>query len=801
MKKVIAILLIVMLSTSVYFYTFAKNNSYSKNENLEFSMNTTPANEVAITKKLKEDGKIKNDATSLEIEKIVNNYIEDKTSTIDTEQDKKVLMNELESVKTKNKSVKYNFVKNLYKDRLSEGKKTKETKYENEPKLLVLLANFGDDEYGSGPLNNQIPKPAENDTSSFWVDDFSKEHFKDMLFTIGGYTATNHRNESLKLGSMTDYYLEQSGNSMKIDGDVYGWFTLPNSESFYGDDDPEAGGHDNLLPGTPRTLVKDLLTKARETVPFEDYDIEDPQDLDSDGITKEPDGVIDHLVIVHSGIDQSGGGGEQGDNAIWAHSASVFESFPSDNPTSDNFPGQIIASNYIIQGEDSSIGVFCHEFCHDLGLPDDYDIQYSTKMGEPVGFYSLMSGGSWTGEPLGTKPVSITPWGRMKLGELHGGKWVQPTEVDVEDLSRLGNFYKIDKSNNIKKSKNEQTVKVNLPQYKFVLNEPKSGEYEWYSGKENEINNSITTTVTLPDSSNLNLSYDLSYDIEEGWDFAFVQVSKDNGATWVSLESDKMTSNTASEVYPAIQENLPGYTGNSNGWTSDSVDLSSYAGKEVMIKFSYMTDWGYLLDGIFLDNIKLTSGNDIIFEDGAETDETIWTIDGFKRLKGYEMKDHYYMLEWKANDGSDDGLNYCYSKNDTGELDYFSTEKGLIVWYKNDGYTDNIVGVHPGLGALGIVDSHPEPFTTTDGSIPRTRIQIHDAAFNKNIIPSKTFIVGDTILKTSPSRGANLFSDSNKYLYESSPYSGLELFQYGLNVKVLGSSRHDSVGYIRVYKN
>ena len=33
---------------------------------------------------------------------------------------------------------------------------------------------------------------------------------------------------------------------------------------------------------------------------------------------------------------------------------------------------------------------------------------------------------------------------------------------------------------------------------------------------------------------------------------------------------------------------------------------------------------------------------------------------------------------------------------------------GIVVWYADHSFTDNWVGVHPGEGFLGVVDSHPE---------------------------------------------------------------------------------------------
>ena len=67
----------------------------------------------------------------------------------------------------------------------------------------------------------------------------------------------------------------------------------------------------------------DALAQAQPDFPWADYDIEDQADADGDGNFFEPDGVIDHLVLVHAGEDKSGGGGAEGTYAIWAHSCTV----------------------------------------------------------------------------------------------------------------------------------------------------------------------------------------------------------------------------------------------------------------------------------------------------------------------------------------------------------------------------------------------------------------------------------------------------------------------------------------------
>lgn len=774
-----------------------------------FSKSLTPPNEIGITKLLKRRGILDQNASEEKIGKELYNYFKARLAPpeIDIRTKDKMLLAE----KLRNRGKHGLNFRNML-GRIKRGRRifgledVKEQPYTGEVttiKLLILLADFSQDEYGTGPLYNQIAAPASENNTTFWVDNFNTEHYQKMLFTPGGYDAVDQNGKTLHLDSMTDYYRAQSGGSFSVEGKAYGWFNVPHSETYYGDDEPDStgsGGVDGQMPGTPKDLVRDVLAAAEQAgVPFEDYDLEDPYDMDNDGDYYEPDGIIDHLVIIHAGVDQSEGGGEQAENAIWAHSSSVMEYIPSTNPTVDYWDGDMVAYNYIMCSENGAIGVFCHEMGHDIGLPDEYDTIYS-GLGEPVGFYSLMAKGSWSGKPLGTKPASMSPWGRMILGQIWGGQWVKPLEINYDDLTSRKQYFKLDQSCDV--GTNNQVLKVNLPLKKHTLVAPYEGGWEWYSGKGDELDYQLVTQLSLPAAQNIALDFYADYDIEEDWDFAFVQVSTDMGQTWTSLASARTTDAINPNGMDAIKANLPGYTGNSGGWVNEVLDLTPYAGQTILLGFRYMTDWGTSLDGFFLDKIEVRADGTVIFSDDAENGNTAWIASGWELFAGYDMKEHYYLLEWRTDNKIDESMDYCYHlyDRDLGSAVYYKQEQGMLVWYRDTSYTDNWVGSHPGHGYLGVVDAHPRPITTRDGYF-KTAIQVHDAAFNLDRVRTIIFNMNGVRERLPGDRAVYLFSDSNKYWYEEAPDFGLILPDLGLRFQVLGRSREKTVALVGISKN
>ena len=134
-----------------------------------------------------------------------------------------------------------------------------------------------------------------------------------------------------------------------------------------------------------------------------------------------------------------------------------------------------------------------------------------------------------------------------------------------------------------------------------------------YSGCGENLDRSIVRPVTVPASGG-DLTFESLYDIEEGWDFGFVQVSTDGGASWTSLPTADTTTEHDPGAVSNVVEQLPGFTGESDGWTTQTADLSAYKGKKVLVGFRYITDPAANESGFYVRNIdaagtKLPSGS------------------------------------------------------------------------------------------------------------------------------------------------------------------------------------------------
>jgi hypothetical protein len=168
---------------------------------------------------------------------------------------------------------------------------------------------------------------------------------------------------------------------------------------------------------------------------------------------------------------------------------------------------------------------------------------------------------------------------------------------------------------------------------RMVNTQPHSGQHFWYSNRRDNADMTLTRDFDLSGQTKATLSYWTWYDIESDFDYGYVEVSADGGQTW-----DLLKPQHGSETNPNGANYGRGYTGRSGRsakseaspqWIHDQLDLSAYAGKQIKVRFEYVTDEAYNTSGWAIDDISIP---ELGYDTDAETDDAGWQGAGFVRL-------------------------------------------------------------------------------------------------------------------------------------------------------------------------
>ena len=185
--------------------------------------------------------------------------------------------------------------------------------------------------------------------------------------------------------------------------------------------------------------------------------------------------------------------------------------------------------------------------------------------------------------------------------------------------------------------------------------EPHEGEWHLFSGQADVSYKRLTRTVDLTDATEGELRFFTSYEAESDWDYLFVEAHEVGTDEWTTLpDANGHTTDDTGQSCPAgwIQqlhpflahyqtfvsdtECLP--TGTSGDWNAATgasagseewvVDLSAYAGKQVELSISYVSDWGFQGLGVFLDDVAVSVDGAPVAETSFEADLGGWALAG-----------------------------------------------------------------------------------------------------------------------------------------------------------------------------
>ncbi|GGO72128.1 immune inhibitor A domain-containing protein [Nocardioides deserti] len=662
--------------------------------------------------------------------------------------------------------------------------------------LLSFLVDFGDQvdprfpAEGAGPRHGQIEEPGEDDNSTYWRETFDRSHFMDMFF---------HGMPEEDGASFRQVYDEMSSGRFDVEGDVSDWVTVPYNSASYGMTESNQD-MSRFISDTATAWVESQRAEGKSDAEIEDYlkrfDVWDRFDHDQDGDFAEPDGYVDHFQAIHAGEGEEAGAPE---SAIWSHRWAVRPTAPV-GPEGAKLGGVEIGDtgiwirDYTTEPENGGLGVFAHEFAHDLGLPDYYD----TNGGENgTAFWTLMSSGSWLShaddDAIGTRPNSMGPHEKLLLG------WLDHATVRAGQSAQV----KLGPAHHATKS--PQAVLVNLPNgtTETEVGPAASGSRYLYSGNGDDRTATATSpTFTVPEGATLTAKVD--YQIEVDWDYAYAEISTDGGSTFTPLAT-----NLSTDTDPNGQNDGHGITGSSQGqWVDLSADLAAYAGEQAQVRFRMFNDAAYHELGLKVDDVAVGSALTTGFEDGDEA----WTRDGFVAVEDgsyTEEYTHYYLAENRQYAGYDTTLaegpyNFGWGVSAPDRVERFPYQNGMLVWYVNGLFADNNTSQHPGAGEALPVDADATALRWSDGTLARNRIGSFDATFGLGrtdpISLHRETAGGMTTLDVPSRQQSPVFDDSDpdRYYDPANPQGSVRVAGSGTTIRVVNSNEKQGVMTVRV---
>jgi immune inhibitor A len=254
----------------------------------------------------------------------------------------------------------------------------------NQPRALVLLIKFPDQE----PTDKKNQGASDVNHDAAWAE----QKWFDL-----------DEPANLEDASVAYYFKSVSHGKLELTGDVFdnsnvcdadGWIT---SSEEYGD----------LLTGVSNytTVVNDALSQIDPYIDFADYD-------------SNADGHVDSFITIYAGADN-----------ITNPNSNLWYFRWLDEPGSFTNDGVRVGQGVWVS-EQGYLYHFCHEYGHELGLPDLYDVglNLSGPAMPGAGMWTLMS--DWDTN-TGKIPALPDAWCRTRL------RWIDPVEVLTTDDTDL----------------------------------------------------------------------------------------------------------------------------------------------------------------------------------------------------------------------------------------------------------------------------------------------------------------------------------------------------------------------------
>ena len=423
---------------------------------------------------------------------------------------------------------------------------------------------------------------------------YPRQNFDNMM-NVTDYNGT---------GSFQQYYYANSYGQLTMVTTVVGWYTAANNHDYYCDACP--GANPNL---TWPEFVREAVDNAEAAgIDFSQFD-------------NTGNGNVDGIMVIHEGD-----GAEMGDDTdIWSHSWSL--SATGNQVTYDG----VTIDDYTLNPETSgggkmgTIGVLCHEFGHNLSLPDFYDTDYATGgQGFDLGDWDCMAGGSYNGG--GATPAMHNAWSKISLG------WMTATELNTACSYTLNPIY-----NNPEAffyntpTAGEYFLLENRQQTGFDVGIPGHGMLiyhvdENYSGWSSNDVNAVAThqAMDIEEADGTQDATDVPGDIFPGTsnNTSFTDATTPNSLSWASANTNKPLTSITENGGAVSFDFMGGSSSNPSGFatttiSSTQLDLSwalNGGGDPVMIAFNTVNTFGDPTPGqVYATSDVITGGGTVIY--------------------------------------------------------------------------------------------------------------------------------------------------------------------------------------------
>lgn len=276
------------------------------------------------------------------------------------------------------------------------------------PEIVVVLANFSDVKFSDPSVS--CPGKSFSDLKDLYEQFFNGRNF----------TNNKERQPHYNSFSVGEYFELESKGLFTPHFTILDPVTVPNTKASY--------------PNTSREkFMKDALAAASSQIAerISDFDKNNGQQ----------DGVVDGVIVVFPG---------QGANTTFDDSTDKGYIHPCTRASTTTSNGISYATQIVVPEllENSKhqlvlngIGVYVHEFCHMLGLPDFYDTSHSPK-GAGMDYWSLMDNGEYVNN--GYNPANFTAYEKEYMGWIEIEELKEPKRIKgMKAIANGGKAYKI----------------------------------------------------------------------------------------------------------------------------------------------------------------------------------------------------------------------------------------------------------------------------------------------------------------------------------------------------------------------